>query len=105
MSMMHVPSRFSRPGPTGPPTIRASRQTPFGAKPRVGGPVQALPQLRLSTLLWLVAVAAAFLAGVRYGEYRAPAPTPKWKWTAQAIGAIPADLKFETDPINSPPTP
>ena len=27
-------------------------------------------RLRLSWLLWLVAIAAAFLAGVRYGEYR-----------------------------------
>jgi hypothetical protein len=31
-------------------------------------------RLRLSSLLWLVAVAAAFLAGIRYGEYRAAAP-------------------------------
>jgi hypothetical protein len=30
-------------------------------------------RLRLSTLLWLVAIAAAFLAGIRYGEYRAEA--------------------------------
>jgi hypothetical protein len=28
-------------------------------------------RLRLSVLLWLVAIAAAFLAGVRYGEYQA----------------------------------
>jgi hypothetical protein len=28
-------------------------------------------RLRLSVLLWLVAIAAAFLAGIRYGEYRA----------------------------------
>jgi hypothetical protein len=27
-------------------------------------------RLRLSVLLWLVAIAAAFLAGVRYGKYR-----------------------------------
>jgi hypothetical protein len=27
-------------------------------------------RMRLSALLWLVAIAAAFLAGVRYGEYR-----------------------------------
>jgi hypothetical protein len=27
-------------------------------------------RLRLSSLLWVVAVAAAFLGGVRYGEYR-----------------------------------
>jgi hypothetical protein len=26
---------------------------------------------RLSALLWLVAIVAAFLAGLRYGEYRA----------------------------------
>jgi hypothetical protein len=30
-------------------------------------------RLRISTLLWLVAIAAAFLAGIRYGEYRAAA--------------------------------
>ena len=34
-------------------------------------------RLRLSTLLWLVAIAAAFLAGIRYGEYRAEAHRPK----------------------------
>jgi hypothetical protein len=27
-------------------------------------------RLRLSTLLWLVALAAAFLGGIRYAEYR-----------------------------------
>ena len=31
-------------------------------------------RLRLSSLLWVVAVAAAFLVGVRYGEYRAAIP-------------------------------
>jgi hypothetical protein len=30
-------------------------------------------RLRISTLLWLVAIVAAFLAGIRYGEYRAAA--------------------------------
>ncbi len=30
-------------------------------------------RLRLSSILWLVALAAAFLAGIRYGEYRATA--------------------------------
>jgi hypothetical protein len=29
-------------------------------------------RLRPSSILWLVALAAAFLAGIRYGEYRAP---------------------------------
>jgi hypothetical protein len=29
-------------------------------------------RLRLSSILWLVALVAAFLAGIRYGEYRAP---------------------------------
>jgi hypothetical protein len=28
------------------------------------------PQLRLAWLLWVVAIVAAFLGGVRYGEYR-----------------------------------
>jgi hypothetical protein len=27
-------------------------------------------RLRLSSLLWLVVIAAAFLGGIRYGEYR-----------------------------------
>jgi hypothetical protein len=37
-------------------------------------------RLRLSVLLWLVALAAAFLAGVRYGEYRAgPRPLIRGK--------------------------
>ena len=30
-------------------------------------------RLRLSTLMWLVALVAAFLGGIRYGEYRAAA--------------------------------
>jgi len=30
-------------------------------------------RFRLSWLMWLVAVAAAFLGGIRYGEYRAAA--------------------------------
>ncbi len=30
-------------------------------------------QLRLRSLLWLVAIAAAFLGGIRYGEYRVEA--------------------------------
>ena len=49
-------------------------------------------RLRLSVLLWLVAVAAAFLAGVRYGEYRA-APRPYF------AGAF--DLAFPVKPVNS----
>jgi hypothetical protein len=28
-------------------------------------------RFRIASLLWLVAIAAAFLAGTRYGEYRA----------------------------------
>jgi hypothetical protein len=32
-------------------------------------------QLRLSSLMWLVAIAAAFLGGTRYGEYRESART------------------------------
>ena len=28
-------------------------------------------RLRLSSILWLVALVAVFLAGIRYGEYRA----------------------------------
>lgn len=34
-------------------------------------------RLRLSTLLWLVAITAAFLGGFRYGELRA-ATRPVW---------------------------
>jgi hypothetical protein len=30
-------------------------------------------RLRLSSILWLVGIAAAFLAGIRYGEQRAVA--------------------------------
>ena len=32
-------------------------------------------RFRLSTLSWLVALAPAFLGGIRYGEYRAAART------------------------------
>jgi hypothetical protein len=30
-------------------------------------------RLRLSSIMWLVVIAAAFLAGIRYGEFRATA--------------------------------
>jgi hypothetical protein len=49
-------------------------------------------RLRLSWLLWLVAIAAAFLAGVRYEEYRAG---PRRAY----VTAI--DLAFPVKPINS----
>ena len=38
-------------------------------------------RLRLSVLLWLVAIAAAFLAGLRYEEYRA-GPRPQVRGVA-----------------------
>jgi hypothetical protein len=41
-------------------------------------------RLRLSWLMWLVAIAAAFLAGVRYGEYRA-GPRPHYQVYSVAI--------------------
>ena len=49
-------------------------------------------RLRLSVLLWLVAIAAAFLAGIRYGEYRAG---PRRAY----VTAI--DLAFPVKPTNS----
>jgi hypothetical protein len=44
-------------------------------------------RLRLSWLLWLVAIAAAFLAGVRYGEYRAG---PRPPYLVHAVAFPPA---------------
>jgi hypothetical protein len=44
-----------------------------GPKSNVEVPTMKRFRLRLSSLLWLVAVVAAFLAGIRYGEYRAEA--------------------------------
>ena len=38
-----------------------------------GVPTMRRFRLRLSSILWLVALVAAFLAGIRYGEYRAEA--------------------------------
>jgi hypothetical protein len=35
-------------------------------------------RFQISSLLWLVAIAAAFFAGVRYGEYRA-GPRPSYQ--------------------------
>jgi hypothetical protein len=52
-------------------------------------------RLRLSVLLWLVAIAAAFLAGVRYGEYRAEL-RPHYRVRGTAI-----DLTLPAKPINS----
>jgi hypothetical protein len=48
-------------------------------------------RLRLSALLWLVAVVAAFLAGIRYGEYRAEARRPKSLDAFDAVEMIGAD--------------
>jgi hypothetical protein len=52
-------------------------------------------RLRLSVLLWLVAIAAAFLAGVRYGEYRAGLRRP----VGSMVRAI--DRTLPAKPINS----
>jgi hypothetical protein len=47
-----------------------------GPKSNVEVPTMKRFRLRLSSLLWLVAVAAAFLGGMRYAEYRAEAQRP-----------------------------
>jgi hypothetical protein len=52
-------------------------------------------RLRLSVLLWLVVIAAAFLAGVRYGEYRAGLRRP----VGGVVRAI--DMRLPAKPINS----
>ena len=51
-------------------------------------------RLRLSSILWLVALVAAFLAGIRYGEYRA---TPRGGWVGRAIAIThkTADVKVQ----------
>ena len=47
-------------------------------------------RLRLSVLLWLVALAAAFLAGVRYEQYRArPRPNRGQPYFYPALPAKP----------------
>jgi hypothetical protein len=38
-------------------------------------------RLRLRTLLWLVALAAAFLGGMKYGEYREARKRPVYRTT------------------------
>jgi hypothetical protein len=55
-------------------------------------------RLRLSVLLWLVAIAAAFLAGVRYGEYRAELRRPVGSIVRAIDMTIPAT---PATPINS----
>jgi hypothetical protein len=58
-------------------------------------------RLRLSVLLWLVAIAAAFLAGVRYGEYRA-GPRPQVRPFFITNGRIPGTMRIvPAKPINS----
>ena len=52
-------------------------------------------RLRLSVLLWLVAIAAAFLAGVRYGEYREGLRRPM----GGVVRAI--DMTLPAKPANS----
>lgn len=58
-------------------------------------------RLRLSTLLWLVAFIAAFLGGIRYGEYREAARTTKLNvpniWLAPADFV--ANWKFEVQEV------
>ncbi len=51
-------------------------------------------RLRLSAILWLVAIAAAFLAGIRYGEYRA---------TARGVGGVRAIVISTDHPARSSP--
>jgi hypothetical protein len=66
-------------------------------------------RLRLSWLLWLVAIAAAFLAGVRYGEYRAGPcggnPRPYFYTNHQSSKVVlpPAEVadSVEPKPVNS----
>jgi hypothetical protein len=66
-------------------------------------------RLRLSWLLWLVAIAAAFLAGVRYEEYRARPrggnPRPYFYPNHQSSQVVypPAEVAdpVEPKPVNS----
>jgi hypothetical protein len=53
-------------------------------------------RLRLSSILWLVALAAAFLAGIRHGEYRA---TARGGVVGRAIAITPktADVKVQVN--------
>jgi hypothetical protein len=53
-------------------------------------------QLRLSSVLWLVAVAVAFLVGIRYGEYRAEARRPT------IVGVLPQDTSVTIMPASGP---
>jgi hypothetical protein len=53
-------------------------------------------QLRLSSVLWLVAVAVAFLVGIRYGEYRAEARRPT------IVGVLPQDTSVTIMPACGP---
>jgi hypothetical protein len=56
-------------------------------------------RLRLTSLLWLVAIVAAFLGGVRYGEYRA---APRWRSItvySTGGGQVLQELRFN---VNSP---
>jgi hypothetical protein len=53
-------------------------------------------QLKLSSLFWLVAVAVAFLVGIRYGEYRAEARRPT------IIGVLPEDTSVTIMPVSGP---
>ena len=61
-------------------------------------------RFRLSSQLWLVAIAAAFLGGIRYGEYR---PTARTKVTFRQNGVVttivsPAELKLVLKPHTGP---
>ena len=64
-------------------------------------------RLRLSSMLWLVVIAAAFLAGTRYGEYRARLRPRHYKaFIARDVYLLPAEsakLKVETEPIIARP--
>ena len=51
-------------------------------------------RLRLSWLLWLVAIVAAFLAGIRYGEYREAA-----FWNSSGIHMTKHPVQFIARPI------
>jgi hypothetical protein len=62
-----------------------------------------LPRFRTRTLMVLVVIVAAFLGGMRFGEFRALSrPTPR---TVDFLPLIPESTIWYDPPINSPPSP
>jgi hypothetical protein len=62
-------------------------------------------RLKLSSILWLVALAAAFLAGIRYGEHRTQTDSTSMSLYTTSGKVVPlSDVEIKMRPTTFAPT-